>query len=75
VYNVGSSHEVSVRDVVNEIIIQSDRDVTVNSDSAGRSSSIEIDRMVADVSKLQELSWDPEYDVEHGIKATLKQFE
>lgn len=75
VYNVGSGHETSVRDLVDEIIAQSDCDVTVKSNSDGRASAFEIERMVADVSKLRESGWKPEYDVKRGIEATLKQFE
>ncbi len=75
VFNVGSGRETSVRDFVDEIIDQSDSDITVNSDSTGRASNIEIERMVADVSKLRQFGWKPEYDFKRGIEATLERFE
>lgn len=74
VYNVGSGRETCVRDFVDEIVAQSGCDVDIESDSGGRKSDIEIERMKADISKLQGIGWEPDYDVEQGIEVTLKQF-
>ena len=71
VYNVGSGCETSVGDLVTEIVAQSDSDITVESDNVGRASNIEIERMVADISKLRELGWEPRYDIRRGIEAIL----
>jgi len=71
VYNAGSGCETSVGDLVTEIVAQSDSDIIVESDNVGRASDIEIERMVADISKLRELGWEPRYDIRRGIEATL----
>jgi len=73
VYNVGSGDETAVKEIVEEIIEASGKDIDVVSQQAGRSSDIEIDRMVADVSKLEQLGWTPKYDIQSGIEKTLKQ--
>lgn len=75
VYNVGSGNETTVRDLVNEIIEQIDPEVTIESEKEARASDIEIQRMVADVSKLRRLGWEPEFDIEGGIEVTVERFE
>jgi len=74
IYNVGSGQETSVRRIVKEIISQSGQSATIESESTGRASDIEIERMVADISKLRQLGWEPEYDIRTGIKETLEPY-
>lgn len=74
VYNVGSGYETSVKEIVDELIEASGMNIDVDSRKSGRSSHIEIDRMVADISRLEQLGWTPNYDVKSGVKETLEQF-
>lgn len=73
-YNVGSGYETSVEDIVNEIVEASGKDIDVKSQPTGRSSDIEINRMVADISKLEQLGWTPKHNIQSGIQKTFEQF-
>ena len=71
VYNIGSGIETSVGDIVNMIIDEFDNDITIKSTSGGRSEDIEINRMVADITKLKSLGWQPCYTPKEGISQTV----
>lgn len=71
VFNIGSGNETTVREMVNEIVRTSGQEVSVVSEDTGRSSDVEISRMVADTEKLEQLGWTAEYDLQTGVKETL----
>lgn len=73
-YNVGSGHETSVIEIVEEIIEATEKDIEITSHQSGRSSDIEINRMVADIRKLEQLGWTPNHDIESGIQKTFARF-
>jgi UDP-glucose 4-epimerase len=73
IYNVGSGQENSVRDVVKTILEElNKRDLKVISEGDGRSSEVEISRMVSDNTRIRGLGWKPEYDLRKGIANTVQ---
>ncbi|WP_232702142.1 NAD-dependent epimerase/dehydratase family protein [Halobacterium wangiae] len=73
VYNIGSGQESSVMDVVDAVLDALDKpDIDVNSDAGGRSSDVEIERMVSDNSRIEALGWSPKFDLQNGITHTIK---
>lgn len=71
VFNIGSGNETTVEEMIDEIIRTTGQEVTVESEDSGRSSDIEISRMVADTTKLEQLGWTAEYDIQTGVEKTL----
>jgi|AntDeeMinimDraft_5_1070356.scaffolds.fasta_scaffold01902_6 nucleoside-diphosphate-sugar epimerase len=71
IYNIGCGVETQVRDLINMIIDEFNHDITIKETSRGRSESIEINRMVADVNKLKSLGWNPSYIPREGIRMTV----
>lgn len=72
VYNIGSGNENSVEKIVRQLLIAKGSTATIDS-STGRKDDIEIERMVSDSTKLRNLGWEPEYDLEKGIRATIRE--
>lgn len=72
VYNVGSEEESSVRDVVACIADIMGVDLEVTSSATSRDDDVEIDRMVADCSRLRRLGWSPDHDLYTGMKKTVE---
>lgn len=73
IYNVGSGQEHSVREVVETILEELDKeDMRVISEGQGRSQEVEISRMASDNSRIRDLGWSPKYDLEMGINNTIQ---
>jgi len=72
VYNIGSGDEFSVEEIVRQLIIAMGSTATIDSNT-GRKDNIEIERMVSDCTKLRNLGWEPEYDLEKGTRATVRE--
>lgn len=73
VYNIGSGQESSVRDVVETILNElGTPELETISEDIGRSSEVEIERMVSDNSRIREIGWAPKYDLRKGIKDTVQ---
>ncbi|CAG0995433.1 MAG: GDP-mannose 4,6-dehydratase [Candidatus Methanoperedens sp.] len=73
VYNLGSSVETSIKEVVETIInIIDPAKKYVSIESRRRSNAIDIPRMCADVSKLKKLGWLPGVDLKEGLMITIR---
>ncbi|MCK4364480.1 MAG: NAD(P)-dependent oxidoreductase [Thermoplasmatales archaeon] len=72
VYNIGSGHSTSVKDVV-EIVCQNyDFDCKISSDHQVNKSSVDF---YADISKIKkETGWEPKTSIQEGIKNTVKYY-
>ena len=73
IYNLGSSVEASIKEVVETIInIIDPAKKYVSIESRRRSNAIDIPRMCADVSKLKKLGWLPGVDLKEGLMKTIR---
>lgn len=72
VYNIGSGNETSVEEIVRQVLIATGSTATI-APNTGRKDEIEIERMVSDCTKLRNLGWEPKYDLEKGIQATVRE--
>lgn len=72
VYNAGSENEVSVQKMAETIIEELNSEVDIVSQDTGRKSNIEIERMVADCTKLRSLGWQPSYDINSGVRKMIE---
>lgn len=70
VYNVGSEEETTVRSAVEHIRELMGSDAEIESGEK-RDERVEIPRMVSDCTRLRELGWRPEFDVESGLEHTI----
>jgi dTDP-glucose 4,6-dehydratase len=73
VVNVGSGFEVSMRRLVEMLLEVMDKEVEIETDDLRvRPEKSEVERLVADTSKLRKLAeWEPEYSGEQGLAAGL----
>lgn len=72
-YQVGSSFGTSIRDFVEKMKLQLKSDTLLNFGVLDYRNN-EIMNSIADNSKLTQLGWNPNYDIDSGIKEILKQY-
>ena len=75
--NIGMNHEISVEDLVNKISeILNQKIEIVNDKTRLRPEKSEVDRLMCDNSKLiKHTNWKPRYDLDKGLRETLKWLE
>lgn len=74
VYNIGSGHETSIKEIVETIIDLIDPSKKyVSVKARRRSNAVDIPRMCADVSRLKELGWSPSVDLKSGLMKTISE--
>ena len=73
VFNIGSNFEISIGDVANSILqILESKAELVSEDARVRPSNSEVNRLWADISKIQNVfGWNPNYGLETGFRAGL----
>ena len=73
VFNIGSNFEISIGDVANSILqILESKAELVSEDARVRPSNSEVNRLWADISKIQKVfGWNPNYGLETGFRAGL----
>jgi len=76
IINIGSSSEISIKDLVNKIKILLNSDVhIVSKDKRIRPEKSEVKRLFADTKKaFKLLDWKPNYSLTEGLKLTIKWF-
>lgn len=75
VYNVGRGEAIEIGELASMVIDQIDESIPIESVAdRRRDESVEIERHVADPSKLRALGWIPEYDLEEGLERTVEAF-
>lgn len=73
-YNVARGESVTVGEMAKMVTEKIDPSIEVVSTAdKRRSSSIEIDRHVAEISQLKKLGWTPNYTLEEGIEKMIKE--
>ena len=72
-FNIGSNFEISIGDVANSILqILESKAELVSEDARVRPSNSEVNRLWADISKIQNVfGWNPNYGLETGFRAGL----
>ncbi|WP_129115388.1 NAD-dependent epimerase/dehydratase family protein [Halegenticoccus tardaugens] len=74
-YNVGRGEDTEIGELADLILELIDRDVRlVSTADRQRDEGVEIPRHVSDPSKLRDLGWSPDYDLESGLGATIDAF-
>jgi NAD dependent epimerase/dehydratase len=76
IINIGSSEEISIKDLVHKIkdLMNSDIEIISTSERL-RPESSEVNRLCADTSKAFDLlNWKPKFSLTEGLKATIKWF-
>lgn len=73
IINIGTGKEISMENLVNEIISVSGKDVKIIQDESRiRPGKSEVERLLCDNTKIQELTnWEPKYSLKEGLKKTL----
>lgn len=72
-YNVGRGEAISVGALAERVAGLFDREIEIRT-AEGRKRLADVDRHVADASKLRALGWEPETDLETGLEATVEWF-
>lgn len=73
VYNVGSGRETTIQELAESVVSLVDGTPEIVSKSERqRDDDVEIPRHVADASKLRSLGWEPEHDVNEGLRKTIE---
>lgn len=73
VYNIGSETEHSIAEVVEYVLDLTDSEADIVSRD-GRSDAVEIERIVADCTKLRATGWSPQFDLRDGLEETLETY-
>ncbi len=70
VYNVGSGNSISIEEILNMILNNSKKEIKVEIDSA-RFRPIDVEKIEADITKINSLGWNRTYKLEDTIKDIL----
>lgn len=70
VYNVGSGNSISIEEILNMILNNSSKKIKVEIDST-RFRPIDVEKIEADISKINDLGWTRSYKIEDTIKDIL----
>ena len=70
VYNVGSGNSMSIEEILNMILNNSKKEIKVEIDSA-RFRPIDVEKIEADITKINSLGWNRTYKLEDTIKDIL----
>ena len=70
VYNVGSGNSISIEEILNMILSNSKKEIKVEIDSA-RFRPIDVEKIEADITKINSLGWNRTYKLEDTIKDIL----
>lgn len=75
IYNVGSGEGTTIHELARTAVALVDSEIKIESKSnRQRSDGVEIDRHVADTSKIAALGWSPTHDLETGMEKTIESF-
>ncbi len=76
VTNVGMNSEISIRDLAKQIMILTEKNISIESEKRRiRPKNSEVERLVCSNKKLLDsCSWNPSYNLEKGLKETIKWF-